>query len=433
MKKLQKLPLLIVIWVFSWAEGVISAENLPLMEDNNSTLLILRNGQILEGRITKIKDRYLVDLPDGEIHIRAADVDFLCRNLEEGYEHKRAVIQAGNWRDHLELARWCHKNTLENQAVAELAAAEVASPHNPLIAVLRRQMEPDAASPAKPKNKSPSNEGTSNEELDRMVRNLPPRTMESFTRTVQPMLMNHCIAAGCHGPQSTTNLRLLRVSAGETASRRLTQRNLATVLQYVDRENPDQSPLLTMPTAPHGTAKNAIFTQRQASQFSRMSDWVIGLGADDPSAPAQALVRREPVQNSSSDASADLSTMPRLLPLDARAKPLAASKKTPDQTTPDAAANSNEVTPTSYQEPPADFLQSNPSRTPKSNVPATIPQRLPNQKVKHGAPLPQEASKDPFDPELFNRRYHKAITPSDGGSQPPQPKPAENAPASGER
>ena len=68
-------------------------------------------------------------------------------------------------------------------------------------------------------------------------------------------------------------MRLFRVPSGKQASRRITQRNLYSVLSYVDRENPVGSRLLTVPNGPHGTAKQAIFSDHQASQYKRLVDW----------------------------------------------------------------------------------------------------------------------------------------------------------------
>jgi hypothetical protein len=215
------------------------------------------------------------------------------------------------------------------------------------------------------------------------------------------------------------------VSAGEGAHRRLTQRNLYAVLQYVDRENPAQSPILTLPAAPHGTAKNPIFTDHQPVQYLRIAQWVAGLGTNDQSPPSETLVNRGSPQNPPGESSAE-PIPPRLLTREAqKAKPLMAAKKNRGQPIPETDTPANEVAPASYQEPPAEFLQSKTLRPAtaalprKVDAPSDLPSKVPPmQKVQHGAPLPQEGSKDPFDPEVFNRRYHKADSSSEGGKSP---------------
>ena len=100
------------------------------------------------------------------------------------------------------------------------------------------------------------------------------------------MLLNHCTGSGCHGLQSESGLRLLRVPTSKLATRRITQRNLYSVLQYVDRDNPAASRLLSAAAKPHGTLKNPVFNEHQASQFQRLADWaneVAGrVAADEP-------------------------------------------------------------------------------------------------------------------------------------------------------
>ena len=106
-----------------------------------------------------------------------------------------------------------------------------------------------------------------------MVRGLPHGAVEMFTQSVQPVLMNHCTSSGCHGAQSQTSLRLVRIPTGKAATKRITQRNLASVLQFIDRENPMSSKLLKAASGPHGTLEHAIFNEHQEPQFLRLAAW----------------------------------------------------------------------------------------------------------------------------------------------------------------
>jgi hypothetical protein len=419
MGKIYKYLAYSLIFLLSVAGRCLFADEPPPL-DQGGEMLVLRNGQILEGRITKLKDRYLVDLPDGEIQIRNAEVDFVCRSLEEGFQQKRAAIQSGDWREHLELARWCLKHRMNDHADAELSAAERVSPNNPMIAALRRQAEP-IPEVVKSEKTAPLDDSVTNEELDEMIRGLPPKTMEVFTQKVQPVLINNCTASGCHGSQSTNNLRLFRVSAGETAHKRLTQRNLYSVMQFVNRENPTQSPLITVPINPHGSATRAIFNEKHAGQYLNVAEWLLALDSSDQSVPTDGLVDHVSTsKNPSVDLPGDSSKPPHLLSREAQqAKPLTVSKnRRPPKLD---SENSEDITQTSYQEPPEEFLQS-----PKAGSAPTAPpikggkptdlKSLPTSKpkVQRGAPIPKSEPKDPFDPELFNRRYHKEEAPKEG-------------------
>ena len=229
-------------------------------------VLLLRNGQMIEGRITFSEDHYLVELPGEEIRLRAADVEFFCHSLEEGYERKRTAIQAGNAQDHLELAQWCERHGLYRSATAELADAAAIEPKHPMLGVLKRRLElaTQQTPPAKPAAKAATMPTA--DDLDRMTRNMPPGTVEMFAQVVQPLLMNHCMASGCHGPQSENNFRLLRAPVNQPAGRRLTQRNLHAVLQYVNYADAQSSRLLTAVSKPHGPVKTpSSAITRQAS------------------------------------------------------------------------------------------------------------------------------------------------------------------------
>ena len=111
-------------------------------------------------------------------------------------------------------------------------------------------------------------------ELDRLSRAMPPGGMETFTATVQPLLLNSCSTHECHGPRSASKFRLLRAHPGRVPSRRLTQRNLHSVMQWIDRENPTASPLLTQSIKPHGPKRAVIFDAANAEQYRELVNWV---------------------------------------------------------------------------------------------------------------------------------------------------------------
>ncbi len=324
-------------------------------------LLVLRNGEVIQGRITRDDDVYVVDVPDGQIRIKEKDVEVVCRDLEDGYRRKRAAIQVGNVHHHLELAQWCLHHNLLGPAAVELADATAADPRNPMIAVLQRRLSM-ALEPATPATHKSAAAGPSNDELDRMVRGLPQKAVETFTQSVQPVLLNDCTGSGCHGSQWEGGMKLSRVAAGRPATRRITQRNLYSVLKYVDRDNPSASRLLSAATRPHGSVEHAIFGEHQASQYRRLAEWV-GLVAEQPMPESPATV----TPTSGTEPADAWDPAPRTLPQDARkGQPLTGAGKRP------------------------------PARRDADSQPAQPP-------PKSAPPAAQSA--DPFDPDVFNRRY----------------------------
>lgn len=242
-------------------------------------VLLLRNGSVIEGEILREGDRYEVRLEDGALRVRADEVEFVGRTLDDCYHHQLAGIDITRVQDHLTLAEWCVRNNLYSAAGRELREAMICDPHHPMIGVLERRLKlaiaaPPSSGPAEPRKLS----APTTDELDRLVEGMPPGTVETFTTVIQPMLVNQCSTAGCHGPGSTNSLSLMRISANHT-SRRATQRNLYAVLQLINTERPDDSPLLTMPTRAHGTSRAAVFTNRQTQQYRQLVDWVYSVSS----------------------------------------------------------------------------------------------------------------------------------------------------------
>ena len=66
-----------------------------------SQLLVLRNGEVLAGKVARSDDHYVVQLPNGQVRVKNADVEMVCDNLEEAYRRKRAALQAGDVPQHL--------------------------------------------------------------------------------------------------------------------------------------------------------------------------------------------------------------------------------------------------------------------------------------------------------------------------------------------
>ena len=263
-------------------------------------MLLLRNGQTIEGQITRDDDHYQVAFPDGEIRLRAVDVEYYCRTFGRGLPAETGGhLAMGNARDHLELAQWCQRHGLYRFAADELAAAAAMEPKHPMLGVLRRRQEMALEPPPQPVATAAQAPMPSAEDLDHMTRGMPPGAVETFSQVVQPLLMNHCMASGCHGPQSETSLRLMRTPVSQPAGRRLTQRNLHAILQFVDYNDAQASRLLSAISGPHATLKAAIFADRQAGHYKQIADWVNQVTGHPGAAEIPASVLFRPRQAAS--------------------------------------------------------------------------------------------------------------------------------------
>jgi hypothetical protein len=279
-------PLLLAAFASS---GPVLAQTAGGSPPAGQGVVVLHGGEAIEGRVRETADGYCVTVPDGEIRLHKADVDFCCGNLREAYARMSSAI-AGDANEHLRLAQWCIRQGLLDLAAQEVAAARAINPSHPMVEAIERRLEISKELAEHPASSGqPGSQVVSADELDRLLRTLPPGSIESFTQHVQPVLVNNCTASGCHATQSETTFRLLRSASDKAASRRVTQRNIFAALQWIDRDNPAASKLLTVPLRPHGQARTAIFNDPQAVQYRRLADWVEQVtrrGGAEPPIPA---------------------------------------------------------------------------------------------------------------------------------------------------
>jgi hypothetical protein len=265
----------------------------PIQLKPQDGVLLLANGQVLSGKITQAGDYYFVETREGELRLKTSDVEIFCRDIDEGYRRKRAALNLGQADEHLDLAAWCLRHGLLGYAAREIGSADDIDPKNPRIALMERRLEL-ARKPVEAAPVAAQVATISNDDLDRLVRGMPEGTVDQFTHTIQPLLLNNCTAAGCHGTSTTTKFGLLRIPLGRTPNRRLTQRNLHAVKQQIDQSNPANSPLLLKPILEHGPTKTPIFTNHDMAQYKQLVAWTHRVAKSQPAAP-ETVQRPDPL------------------------------------------------------------------------------------------------------------------------------------------
>jgi hypothetical protein len=346
-------------------------------------VVLLTNGEIIRGTITAAGDRYDVVGPDSEIRVKRAEVAVVCADLNGCYQFKRQAIEQGRTLDHLELAEWCIKHQLIAHAEEEIQAARASDPSHPRIRLLEPRL---ALAKEKPPSQPPDGgraRNVSGEQLDGMVRNLPHGSVESFTNTIQPMLLNYCAKSGCHGPRGTAQFKLERITPNRLAGRHATQANLQAVLAVIDRSEVAASKLLTAPIRPHGPLKNPVFTDHEHVQYKQLVQWVYLIAAEKKPAAAEPTLaeRTAPL----------LQTVPR-----------------PGQ--PRHATSNGSTKPAQVQA--AEWAESFPNQKPGAKIrPAESLSGEPaNEQPIEAEGVQNDTAgafvpRDPFDPEIFNRRF----------------------------
>lgn len=267
--------------VLATSVAVVAAAEPPSAR-SPSQVVLLRNGSYLEGTVRREDGGCRVFFRGGgEILVPNEQIDLIARDLEHGYQLKRAALDGGLAPEHIGLAEWCLRHQLLPHAARHILQAISLDPEHPKIADLEHRLRlvaEQTALAAKRKDSKdvakkqiPENSGKPSAASTRT--DLHPQALERFAATVQPVLLNRCSSAGCHGRTSESEFRLLRPSQGVRISRNATIRNMHAALDMLDRDFPRKSPLLTAPAGPHGPLQHGLFAPHERVQLDRLAQW----------------------------------------------------------------------------------------------------------------------------------------------------------------
>src|SRR5437016_757270 len=163
-----------------------------------SGILVLRNGQILEGDVTRAGDYYIVSQGEGsEVRPKADDVELFCGSMREAYDFKVRHLSGITAKPHLELAKWCLRNGMFVQCSEQIAAAMRLEPGSAEARELETRLKLAAETPPVPAS-GRSSPIVAPTEMEKALRELPRGSIEKFGAIVQPILLNRCAANQCH-------------------------------------------------------------------------------------------------------------------------------------------------------------------------------------------------------------------------------------------
>lgn len=242
----------------------------PLPADEPSSapkeqVVILNNMQLLKGTVTRSPNGFVLEhaagrlvVPPDEVRVFGNDLPDAFHRLVESYPEPTAAT-------HYHLALWSWSHYLKEDAREQLVMALDRDPdHEAARTMLKRIDDQKAAqrrqaAAAKPKPIDPRIvNGIELPEVESLA-GLSRETAAQFTKRIQPLLLNKCGNASCHGPKTPTGFQLEQIRGTGSASRLHTERNLAAVLAQIDQNRVNSSPLLTAPMGNHGGLNKSLF------------------------------------------------------------------------------------------------------------------------------------------------------------------------------
>lgn len=272
----------LVIFVFTAAGptcGRCPAADSPVSESVTS-VLVMNNGRVLSGRVSQSAGGYLVRTTAGSVLVPFERVHLHATDLRDAYRRLRSSMPNPSASTHIALARWCLTQQLYRETQAELRSALEIEPDRVEARNMLRRLE-EILHPTDAVHREVIQVETRTEDgfavpPSSSLGGVSREAARQFVSEVQPLLMNSCATARCHGTQARNDFRLSPVRIGAGGSRLLTERNLAAVLNRIDADDPRGSSLLVVPRGNHGPGGRAIFSgPRGADQFDLLRGWVL--------------------------------------------------------------------------------------------------------------------------------------------------------------
>ncbi|MEZ5942978.1 MAG: hypothetical protein R3C18_16415 [Planctomycetaceae bacterium] len=214
-------------------------------------VVVMTDGRTFEGNLREVPGGYRVEQQDGTYNMVPFELILAtAESVPAAYRKLRNSVPVHTVDTHMKLAEWCRDRGLMQEARIEVAEALKLEPLRSDVRQLLKEIESNVnprplhrevtLAPAmtadgftKPEDRTP--QGLSNE------------TMQEFIVRIQPLVMNKCGNARCHGgDQSGREFRIQMVRGG-TNQTRVSEENLAALLQQVELTRPEASPLLRKP------------------------------------------------------------------------------------------------------------------------------------------------------------------------------------------
>ncbi len=259
----------------------VSRAEAPNLQTPTEGLLVLHNGNILRGKV-QLKDKlYQVHLPNGQLQVRAEQVEMFCETLDQAYQHRRKARGGSTPDTHLELAGWCLRHSLLDYAKQELVEAETLDPKHPRLAFLQRHYQQTLKMAVRKKQRLaqatevPAQPAPNPKTLEKA----PKWARTLFVRQIQPLVVQSCATTGCHQCGSDANFQLNRLALDGAGHPKVTLQNLAATLEQINWQTADQSTLLERASQAHG--KLGISTPLPPHKLKVLEGWIEQLAIAD--------------------------------------------------------------------------------------------------------------------------------------------------------
>ena len=284
-------------WRIRAAEDALPAVSESTKPASADRVLLLQNGKIVKGAVRQTTAGYVVNVPGGQLVLPFDQVRFNADDLEDAYRLQRSSLPERPVSAHIDLARWCHTNGMPDQACKELREVLRIEPESSLARTMLQRINDQLLATKDLPAVAARNNGQYSMLGDpklgvpaETLGGLPREAALDFVSKVQPLLVNRCATSGCHGIGSGNLFELQRTKLGKSPPKAHSERNLAAVLEQIDREQPLSSPLLVKlrgESKPNGVRQSHGGLSRE--QMQTLRNWIEAISEKpEPVAPVKS-------------------------------------------------------------------------------------------------------------------------------------------------
>lgn len=254
-----------------------------------SGYVLLRNGNVLRGSL-HVEGSQMLIRRAGTSTIRLAGDRVACwsATLEGLYRHREQTRTPHRLTPWFEDVDWAIRHNLFAIAERELARLQRIAPRDEryqrlvvkLAQARQRSQSPPAAptvelasatTPLKPQTDS---QPAATEAPSSARQPFSAEVLATYTRQLQPLMVNRCGQAGCHGGASAAKLQLKQFDFTTRLPAKWTRENLRATLRFVTADAPEDSPLWTFATKPHGGSKQPPLGPHDRELIERLRGWI---------------------------------------------------------------------------------------------------------------------------------------------------------------
>lgn len=282
--------------------------------------VLLQDRAVLPGVVTEEPGQIVIRQGKSEIRVARDRVACWAPSIAALHRYLIDTRKISDLRSHLDIARWCLQNDYPAGAVAELIAARRIDAENKEADLIETELRDwhkareklalgraeeagnlDATVSAKSAgvgaaedqqtgdlsggerladNEMPGHDSqAAMPSLDELDGDELAIRLATFTKDIQPILLNRCGQVACHGAPSRQaySLEIPRSYLGRPTSE-MTRRNLEATMRWLDLDRAASSPLLVRALQPHAGLERAPLEPQNRDASDTLRRWVASLG-----------------------------------------------------------------------------------------------------------------------------------------------------------